>query len=231
MSDEISFLPSKTALLPLTKTVSEASTECNLLYELGFDGISNGPSSNQLRDDFFAIMSEKMKKLKLELLEIDLRRQELNKSALEVDAELDLQEAASNGRRGSRTNTNKNWFTNMIAFKREPVQIKNEKVNRVLSECDERIVELSNIFLNEKIDLIFKHTREIGELNRQIAVLSRQLARMKIVHTEADVNEENFDKFFQFEAQTQTDDITSPYSINDGTFGNLDICSNINARN
>lgn len=170
----------------MTRIVSDYGNECNLLYELGFDGICNGPSSNQLRDDFFNIMCDKMKKLKCEMLEIDLRRQELNKNILEEDNKLQT----VNSRKGS-----KSWLTNMIVIKKEPVEIKNEKLNKLLTECDGRIVELSNIFLNEKIDLIFRHNKEIDELNRRVSHLNKQLA--KLGQTEFQT--------IEFEAETQTD--------------------------
>lgn len=116
------------------------------------------------------------------MLEIDLRRQELNKAVLEADAEL-LDEAGSVSSKNKKSKTgarksSRSWLTNMIAFKSEPVEIKNEKLNKLLSDCDERMVELSNIFLNEKIDLIFRHNKEIAELNRQVAYLNRQLAKL-----------------------------------------------------
>lgn len=130
-----------------------------------------------------------MKKLKCEMLEIDLRRQELNKAVLEADEE---QNAINSQRKSS-----KSWLTNMITFKQEPVKISDDRLNKLLGECDDRIVELSNIFLNEKIDLIFRHTREIDELNRQIAQLSRRLAKQGLAdqvvqdstsHTQTDLS-------------------------------------------
>lgn len=122
-------------------------------------------------------MSDKMKKLKCEMLEIDLRRQELNKTVLEADDELKtLSESSSSNGRGRKTS--RSWLTNMIAFKSEPIEVKNEKLNQLLSDCDERMVELSNIFLNEKIELIFRHNKEIGELNRQVSQLNRQIAKL-----------------------------------------------------
>ena len=165
------------------------------MYELGFEGLSSGPSSNQLREDFFNIMSDKMKKLKCEILEIDLRRQELNKEVLQLDEDAALDSASKkSGRKSS-----KSWLTNVISFKREPVEIKSDALNKLLTECDSRIVELSNIFLNEKIDLIFKHNKEIDDLNRHIMYLNRQLAKFD--------REDKFENSFEFEhdAQTQTD--------------------------
>lgn len=134
-----------------------------------------------------------MKKLKCEILEIDLRRQELNKEVLQLD-----EDAALDSSKKSERKSSKSWLTNVISFKREPVEIKSDSLNKLLSECDSRIVELSNIFLNEKIDLIFKHNKEIDDLNRHIIYLNRQLAKFD--------REDKFENSeFEHDAQTQTD--------------------------
>lgn len=172
-----------------TKIVSDCDTDCNLLYELGTDGIFNGPSSNRLKDDFFNIMNEYMKKLKSEMLEVDLRREELLKNVTEAD----------NNATDSKQSKG-NWLTNVLKTKKEqPVQIKSEQLNKVYTDCDTRIVELSNIFLNEKIDLIFHHRKEVDELNRRINYLSYQLHRMGENAVEFQV------AYVDSDAQVQTD--------------------------
>lgn len=144
-------------------------------------------------------MSDKMKKLKCEMLEIDLRRQELNKSVLEADDELAQSEIRQASKTGGRKSS-RSWLTNMVSFKTEPIEIKNEKLNELLSECDERMVELSNIFLSEKIELIYRHNKEIAQLNRQVNALSRQLVRFGV--SAATTNQEDI---FMFDSHAQTD--------------------------
>lgn len=139
-----------------------------------------------------------MKKLKCEMLEIDLRRQELNKAVLEADDELTQSEASqSSSKTTSGRKSSRSWLTNMVSFKTEPVEIKNEKLNELLSECDERMVELSNIFLSEKIELIYRHNKEIAQLNRQVNALSRQLVRFGVSANQEDI--------FMFDSHAQTD--------------------------
>jgi hypothetical protein len=151
------------------RIVADCECECNLLYELGLPGISDGPSSNQLKDDFYNVMRDEMKKLKAEMLEIDVRRQEFTRSVADVD-----QEAIAS----SNTRRNSSWLPSFVKSKKEPVEIQNEKLTQLQSECDTRMIELSNIFLNEKIDLIFQHNKQVDDLNRRISYLSSQLTRL-----------------------------------------------------
>lgn len=51
----------------------------------------------------------------------------------------------------------------------------------ILKDCDEKIVDLSKIFLNEKIDLIFQHNKSIETLKKQLVEMEN-LNKAKLTH-------------------------------------------------
>jgi len=91
-----------------------------LLYDLGVDGLANGPNSSKLRKDFEALMYEQMKKLENERLEIDIRRLELRNKTQELDKSLENNKSV------------KTSYKDMF-FSKEPIKIKNEQLNKLLN--------------------------------------------------------------------------------------------------
>ncbi len=96
--------------------------QCDLLYDLGVEGLKNGPNSSKLRQDFDELMKEQMKKIENERLEIDIRRIEFRNTVAEFDASLENNKSISMGRA----------FKNVF-FLKEPIKVKNEQLNKLLS--------------------------------------------------------------------------------------------------
>jgi len=102
-----------------TRTIN---CQCDLLYDLGVNGLSSGPNSSKLRQDFDTLVYEQMKKLENEQLEVDIRRIELRNKTLELDNSLENNKSLKMGK------TFKNVF-----FTKEPIKIKNEELNKLLN--------------------------------------------------------------------------------------------------
>ena len=99
----------------------EFGCQCELLYEFGINDINSIPNSSKLRDDFDRIMQDALNKLKLEFLEVNVRRLEFRKEVSELDHKLE---------------TNKNvdmGSLRRIFFVKEPVKVKNEQLNELLN--------------------------------------------------------------------------------------------------
>ena len=168
----------------------EFGCQCELLYEFGINDINSIPNSSKLRDDFDRIMQDALNKLKLEFLEVNVRRLEFRKEVSELDHKLE---------------TNKNvdmGSLRRIFFVKEPVKVKNEQLNTLLTECDNKIVELSNIFLSEKIELIFRHNKQIETLNKQINEL--KAANLRYLKMQQ-ISDKSIEEIELKENESQTD--------------------------
>ncbi len=100
-----------------TRTIN---CQCDLLYDLGVDGLANGPNSTKLRQDFDTLVYEQMKKLENERLEVDIRRIELRNKIQELDKSLE------------NSKNVKTSYKNVF-FTKEPVKVKNEQLNKLLN--------------------------------------------------------------------------------------------------
>ena len=92
------------------------------MYDLGVDGLNNGPNATKLRQDFDTIMNEQMKKVENERLEIDIRRIEFRNKIVQLEQELEANKSVSMG----------NAFKNVF-FLKEPVKVKSDQLNKLLT--------------------------------------------------------------------------------------------------
>ena len=92
--------------------------QCDLLYDLGVDGLSSGPNSSKLRLDFDKLVNEQSKKIENERLEIDVRRIEIRNLIQEVDKSSDVKKGVDLDKKSA-------------FFVTEPTKIKNEQLNKL----------------------------------------------------------------------------------------------------
>ena len=102
--------------------VRTINCQCDLLYDLGVEGLSNGPNASKLLFDFDTLMNEQMKKIENERLEIDIRRIEFRNKIQDVDKNLEMNRNVGMG----------NAFKSVF-FVSEPTKIKNEQLNKLLN--------------------------------------------------------------------------------------------------
>jgi hypothetical protein len=113
-------------------------------------------------------MSYEMNKISKELLETGVKRSSLiefcnslpNEEDQSVQAEVDL------------------ISEKVIKYQQNNTIPK--EFNQIYNQCDNQIVELSKVFLSEKIDLIFKHNQEINEIKNQLKLTKAQLEMASI---------------------------------------------------
>lgn len=137
----------------------DKSAECNLFSEMNLNDLINVTDSKKFLNNLNRLIKNELKKIKSELLEINLKRSDLLN--LFENYNCYLINKSKNQKNKGIINRFKNPDTNSI-------KIKNDHLDAIYEKFDSQIVELSNVFLNEKLDLIFKHNQLVDELNQKL---------------------------------------------------------------
>ncbi|CAF0854277.1 unnamed protein product [Brachionus calyciflorus] len=164
----------------MTKNYMDKSVECNLLNDLNLNELVKVTNSNRLLKNLNKSIKNELKKIKTELLEINIKRTDLV-NMIENFNNFLLNENALNKKNKNLVNRFKNFESNTSLSK-----IKNEHLVVLHDKFDQQIVELSNLFLNEKIDLIFKHNQLIEDLNQKLIESKSHLIQTKDFQIQTD---------------------------------------------
>lgn len=155
-------------LISLTKSenLADQTVQCDLIYEIGVEGLKRDPNSSRLSLDLNSALSDCMKKITNEILEFDSKRKEFVQLLTDLDkqlTDLEVKKSSSDGLFKFITiNTKKG------SVKLEKSKLTNSQLDELKDKLDEQMVDLSKAFLNEKIDLLFEHKSNVEKLNEEI---------------------------------------------------------------
>ncbi|RNA06794.1 hypothetical protein BpHYR1_003887 [Brachionus plicatilis] len=105
------------------------------------------------------LIKNELKKIKSEILEINLKRSDLMNIFDSFNSYLTKE---------STNQKNKGMISRFKNLDKNSIKIKNDHLDALYEKFDSQIVELSNVFLNEKLDLIFKHNQIVDEINQKL---------------------------------------------------------------
>ena len=150
------------------------------------------------REHVYALANEQVRQLINELLEIDVRRQEVVRDMQRVDGEVSARQQFG-------------MFKSMLTtFKKEPVRLESAQLDELSARFDQQMVELSKIFLNEKTDMLFQHSKEVSTLNARIDQLLLQRSPQQ---QQQEQQQEQQQQQQQVDATCQTDAVVAEASI------------------
>lgn len=179
----------------MTKNYVDKSVECNLLCDLNLNDMINITNSSRLLKNLNKSIKNELKKIKTELLEINIKRNDLL-NVIENFGNYLINDTSSR--------KNKHLLNRFKNIETPMPKIKNEHLAVLHEKFDQQIVELSNLFLNEKIDLIFKHNQLVDDLNQKlIETKSTNYGTNVDCETQTDLNyfkfsiNQNTSKFFK----------------------------------
>ena len=149
----------------------DQSVECNLIYEIGIECLNSlEPNTNRLCRELDQALRDHMKKLINELIEFDSKRNELFAIMNQLDKNID-----------ERTRPKSGMFKFVsINMNRDQAKLSIKELNELKSKFEQQMVDLSNIFLNEKIDLMIQHDQEVNVLNEEINRLQIELNKLTV---------------------------------------------------
>lgn len=143
----------------ITKNYVDKSVGCNLLSEMNLNDLINVTDSKKFLKNLNRLIKNELKKIKSEILEINLKRSDLMNIFDSFNSYLTKE---------STNQKNKGMISRFKNLDKNSIKIKNDHLDALYEKFDSQIVELSNVFLNEKLDLIFKHNQIVDEINQKL---------------------------------------------------------------
>ena len=161
---------------------------------MNLNDLINVTDSKKILKNLNRLIKNELKKIKSEILEINLKRSDL--ISIFENYNCYLKNESKNQKNKGIINRFKNSEINSI-------KIKNDHLDAIYEKFDSQIVELSNVFLNEKLDLIFNHNQLVDELNQKLIEFKSSNDSIRDSQTQTINQPESFFKQLETEKKYQ----------------------------